>query len=151
MRRPWGDYPDTLLTFAGGLAIDLRRPLSPPLRQRLGELGLGRPFGVVTACNPLGSRLDDAANRRLTSLLGQRILAGYGEARPAQGGSPDGSHREPGWAVPAPLEEVKRLAADFLQNAVFWYDGERFSIVPVLGPGEPLPLPLPAPAESGGP
>ena len=145
MHRAWGAYPDTVVTFAGGLAIDLRRPLTPALRQRLAGLGLEGSFGIVTACNPLGGQLDEAANQRLTMLLGERLAAGNGRAIPAQGGSPDGTHREPGWAVPAPLDEVRRLAADFFQNAIFWFDGDRFFLVPVHAPGEPLPLPPPEP------
>lgn len=144
MHRPWGAYPETVITFPEtGLVVDLRRPVNPILRQRLGELGLSGRFGVVTACNPLGSEIGAAANRRLTALLGCRV-AGYAGARPAVGGSPDASHREPGWAIPAPFDEVRRLAADFLQNALFWFDGERFSIVPVHAAGDPLPLPAPS-------
>jgi hypothetical protein len=147
MHRAWGAYPETVLAFPeADLVVDLRRPLTPVLRQRLAAGGLGGPFGVVTACNPLGHQLDEPANRRLTTLLGSRI-AGYGQIRLAHGSSPDGSHREPGWAIAAPLDEVLRLASAFLQNAVFWYDGERFFIVPVHGAGEPTPLPA-APAQS---
>jgi hypothetical protein len=141
MHRPWGAYPETVITFPDtGLVVDLRRPVNPILRQRLGELGLRGPFGIVTACNPLGTEVDAAANRRLTTLLAFRA-AGYAGSRSAVGGSPDASHQEPGWAIPAPLDEVRRLAADFMQNALFWFDGERFSIVPVHGIGEVLPLP----------
>ena len=142
MRRPWGAYPETVITFPdSGLVVDLRRPVNPMLRQRLGEIGLSGSFGVVTACNPLGGQVDAAANRRLTTLLASRA-AGYAGSRPAVGGSPDGSHREPGWAIPAPLDELRRLAADFLQNALFWFDGEKFAIIPVHGAGEALPLPI---------
>lgn len=144
MHRPWGAYPETVITFPDtGLVVDLRRPVTPILRQRLGEVGLTGPFGIVTACNPLGAQIDAAANRRLTTLLGFRV-AGYAGARSAVGGSPDASHREPGWAIPAPLDQVRRLAADFLQNALFWFDGERFAIIPVHGTGEALPLPAPS-------
>ena len=143
MHRPWGAYPETVITFPDtGLVVDLRRPVTAILRQRLGEIGLSGRFGIVTACNPLGAPIDAAANRRLSALLGCRI-AGYEGSRSAIGGSPDSSHQEPGWAIPASLDQVRRLAADFLQNALFWFDGERFSIVPVHAPGETLPLPAP--------
>ncbi|MGQ0704162.1 MAG: DUF3293 domain-containing protein [Gemmatimonadales bacterium] len=142
MHRAWGSYPDTVLTFPDvDLVIDLRRPLSPAIRRRLAELGLGRPFAVITACNPLGTRLEERANRRLCAVLERQVSARYPGARPAQGGSPDGTHREPGWALPISLEEAKRLAGGFLQNAVFWYDGEKFQVVPVHAPFEALTLP----------
>lgn len=141
MHRPWGAYPETVITFPDtGLVVDLRRPVTPMLRQRLGQIGLAGPFGVVTACNPLGTQIGAVANRRLTTLLGCRV-AGYAGSRPAVGGSPDASHQEPGWAIPASLDQVRRLAADFLQNALFWFDGEKFSIVPVHGTADVLTLP----------
>jgi len=55
--------------------------------------------------------------------------------------SADGRHVGPGWAIPIPFEEAEMLAARFFQNALFWYDGDRFFIVPVLASGSPLPLP----------
>jgi len=143
MHRAWGAYPETVLTFPDAdLVVDLRRPLTPAIRRRLGEHGLSGPFAVVTACNPLGTHLDEAANRRLCQVLAMQVAARYPGARPVDGGSPDGTHREPGWAIPASLEEARRLAGEFLQNAVFWFDGERFSVVPVHSPGEPLALPV---------
>jgi hypothetical protein len=144
MQPAWGHYPDTILRFPQtGLSIDLRLPLSRSLRQQLGDLGLGGAFAVITACNPLGSRLDAAANRRLTSVLAALVRERYPAAPEAHGGSPDHQHEEPGWAIAIPLPEAQRLAAQFLQNAVFWFDGERFVIVPVLAPGPELPLPAP--------
>ena len=142
MHRAWGSYQDTVLTFPDAdLVLDLRRPLTPAIRRRLVELGLGGRFAVITACNPLGTRLDERANRRLCTVLERQVTARYPEARPAQGGSPDGTHREPGWAVPVSLEEARRLAGQFLQNAVFWYDGEKFQLVPVHAPFETVALP----------
>ncbi|HEV8612309.1 MAG TPA: DUF3293 domain-containing protein, partial [Gemmatimonadales bacterium] len=89
-----------------------------------------------------------AANRRLTSVLATLVREHYPSAPEAHGGSPDRRHEEPGWAIAVPLPEAQRLAAQFLQNAVFWFDGERFLIVPVLA-GEPtLSLPAPRPARS---
>lgn len=140
----WGRYPETVLRFPGhALELDLRVPLPPGTPARLAELGLGGRFGVVTACNPLGIDHDAAANRRLTAVLAGRMRERYPGAVPATGGSPDGRHTEPGWAVEAPREELRRLARSFLQNALFWFDGSGFLIVPVLRPGPELRLPAP--------
>lgn len=142
MDPSWSAYSDTHLRFPGaGLTIDLRRPLSPLATRTLAGMGLLRPFAVITACNPLGARLGAESNRRLGSVLTVLVRDRYPDARPADGGSPDGAHVEPGWAIPAPLEEARVLAARFLQNALFWFDGARFSIVPVQGEGPPLILP----------
>jgi hypothetical protein len=138
----WGTYPDTILRFPeAGLSIDLRRPLPPEALRALAELGLSGPFAVVTACEPYGVSLEESANSRLTTVLTAIVLDRYPGARLAHGTSPDGSHMERGWAIPAPLEDIKVLAARFFQNAVFWFEAGKFQIVPVLAPFPPLPLP----------
>jgi uncharacterized protein DUF3293 len=139
----WGTYPDTILRFPErGLSIDLRRAPSPHALHALIELGLPGPFAVITACEPLGRRLEEAANSRLTAVLTAVVLQRYPGARLAHGISPDGTHTERGWAIPAPIEEIRALAARFFQNAVFWFDAGWFYIVPVLALLPPLPLPV---------
>ena len=123
------------------MSIDLRRPVSPHALRALAELGIPGPFGVVTACDPMGVSLEESANSRLTAVLTALVLSRHPAARLAHGTSPDGTHVERGWAIPAPLDEVHALAARFFQNAVFWFDAGRFSIVPVLAPLPPLLLP----------
>lgn len=143
MHPVWGDYPDTVLQFPGaGLNIDLRQPVSPRSLQTLATAGLRGSFAVVTACDPLGGLLDTSANQRLSAVLTALVHDRYPGARPAQGISTDGAHIEPGWAIPAPLEEARGLAARFLQNSIFWFDGARFSIVPVSVAGPHLTLPV---------
>lgn len=136
----WGPYPETVLHFPD-LRVDLRRPVPPDLVQSLRRLGLAAPFAVVTASNPLGIPLDKSVNRWLAAVLNSVVRLRYPAALPADGGAPDGAHVEPGWAISAPLLDVRRLAAGFLQNALFWFDGESFSIEPVLAPGQAVALP----------
>ena len=142
MNAPWGRYAETTLRFPdSGLTLDLRVPLPSGTPARVAELGLQLPFAVITACNPLGVELDAAANRRLSAVLGNLVRERYPAAVRANGGSPDGRHEEEGWAIAVPLPVAERLAAEFLQNALFWYDGARCFILPVLGTGPVLPLP----------
>jgi len=142
VKTQWDRYAETTLRFPDtGLTLDLRLPLPATTPVRLGELKLVTPFAVVTACNPLGVELDAASNRRLTAVLGSLVRERYPAAIRANGGSPDGRHEEEGWALPVPLPVAERLAAEFLQNALFWYDGARCFILPVLGTGPVLPLP----------
>ena len=121
--------------------MDLRQPVSLEALRALADLGLPGPFAVVTACEPLGRPLEEAANNRLTAVLTALVLERYPGARLAHGASPDGAHVERGWAIPAPLDEIRGFAARFFQNAVFWFDAGCFSIVPVLAALPPLPLP----------
>ncbi len=142
MHAAWGPYPDTILQFPGAdLAIDLRRPVAPEALLALARDGLSGPFAVVTACNPLGHPLGERANHRLSAVLSAMVRQHHPGARPAHGGSSDGRHLEPGWAIPVPLDEARRLAARFFQNAVFWFDGTKFVIVPVLASGPQVSLP----------
>jgi len=138
----WSAYPDTILHFPEvDREVDLRRPLPPDARSAFGDLGLSGSSAVVTAHNPLGLTLSETSNRRLETLLAALVRTRYPGARPAHGRPAYGRHLERGWAIPIPLEEAEMLAARFFRNALFWYDGDRFFIVPVLASGPPLPLP----------
>jgi hypothetical protein len=139
---PWDSYGDTILRFPGaGLHLDLRHPVGEPERKELRRLGLSGTFSVVTACNPLGGVLEPSANRRLSAQLDSVVLRQWPDARRADGDAPDGTHSEAGWALSGPIEPARALAARFFQRALFWYDGDRFYIVPVLAPGPILSLP----------
>ena len=147
MHPAWGPYPDTVLQFSeAGLTVDLRRAISPQARTALAQLGLGRSFGVITACNPMGRFAGEPANSRLHAVLSAIVLLRYPGAVRADGQAASGTHREPGWALPISLEEMRELAARFFQNAVFWFEEGRFQIVPVLATLPPLPLPAGRPA-----
>jgi len=139
----WGPYPDTVLVLPeAGIEIDLRRPLTTTARRALADSGLGGPFAVVTACNPLGRSLESASNLRLAAVLTALVRDRHPPPRRVDGRSPDGRHIEPGWALSLPLEAAKAIAARFFQNALFWYDGERFHLVPVLAAGQRVALPV---------
>jgi len=145
---PWASYGNTIIRFAdAGLSLDLRHSVGEAERKELRRLGLSGTFSVVTACNPLGQILEPASNRRLAAQLAAVVGTHWPGAHRADGVSPDGGHREAGWALPGPLEPARELAARFFQRALFWYDGDHFHIVPVLAPG--LVLSLPGRPESG--
>jgi hypothetical protein len=138
----WGAYPDTVLHFPeADLAVDLRCPITPSARRGLAQLGLAGPFAVVTPCDPLGQPHDNSSNQRLMAVFQAVVRGSCPGARRADGASPDGSHVEPGWALPMPLQDATMLAARFFQNGLFWYEANRFRIVPVLAPLSTLELP----------
>lgn len=140
----WDAYRETVVRFPGaGLSVDLRRPLGEAERSGFGRLGLPGSFSIVTACNPLGRILEPEANRRLAAQLDAVVAWGWPGARRADGGSPDGRHVEPGWALPGSLDPGRAIAGRFLQRALFWYDGDRFFIVPVHPAGPAVALPPP--------
>jgi hypothetical protein len=142
MHSAWGPYPDTVLHFPDvGLAVDLRRSITPEIRAALSRLGFEGPFAIVTASNPGGRPLQPAENQRLARVLDRVVSQRFPTARRAHGAATSGLHLEPGWAIPAPLKTARDLAAQFSQDALFWYNGGQFLIVPVGAAGPVLPLP----------
>lgn len=139
---PWGAYPRTILRFGRDeLRIDLREQVPEAARGRLADLGLTAPFAVITACNPRGGTADpgdDAARdaRFTAELATQRMhrVRAIGEAA-------EGGHAEAGWALVVSREAAVAIARRWDQRALFWWDGLRFSIVPVLDEGAELALP----------
>lgn len=139
----WGRYPDTVCYFQGEteVMVDLREEVAPQIRKGLGALGLGEPFGVLTAYNPNGVDLADDENKsRAAELEAELRGVGY-RFVPVDCCSPDRAHCEYSLAVIAPKEAVVDMARRFEQIAIFWYDGSSFSLVGATSPGE-LELPL---------
>lgn len=139
----WDAYPHTILEFhaAQTVRIDLRRAVTTADQAALSAIGLNQPFAVLTAYNPTGQTIDEAANRRRTEALRQRLNDRGLLVIPTQGVSPDRRHQETGFAAAMPREEAAAIAKDFGQSAIFWWDGARFWIHPALISNPPRPLP----------
>lgn len=153
-------YPNTVLEIIDGPTIDLRKPLTAATRKALAKIGLAHPFAIITAENPCGEHVDDAGSVR-TELKGEtrnamrvrlfeeQLAERHLEFRIVDGVSPDGSYRERGCAVVIPRADAVAMARELDQLAIFWYDGERFWLVPVAIDEQPQPLPPdPPPTES---
>jgi hypothetical protein len=139
----WGSYPETVCYFQGNpeVMVDLREPVPPATRKGLAAMGLGEPFGILTAYNPRGVDLDDAENsRRADELEAELSSVGFRFVR-VDCCSPDRSHCECSAAVVAPMEKVLDMARRWEQIAIFWFDGAEFSIEGAISPGH-LKLPL---------
>jgi hypothetical protein len=148
-------YDETILELLGGPAnrIDLRRPIGDAERAALGDVGLDRPFGVLTAENPCGENEEDAPTDAETEARSERndrrlatLVATLGqESIPfvrVDGVAPDGSYRERCVAIPVDRDEALRLALRFDQLALFWFDGDAFWLLPAEAGGSPKRLPL---------
>ena len=148
-------YPETVLAFEGGPRIELRWRLDPEDRRALAALELGPTFAVLTAEEAGDEDGDDLSadamaerqreNVRRTLRL-EELLARQGIAfRRVSGSAPDGSHHERCVAVALGRKEAMRLAAERDQLALFWYDGERFSLWPGTAEERPEPPSSPVP------
>lgn len=126
--------------------IDLRREPAPGLAAELARLGLAGPFAVITAYDPAGAPAGEVeANLRRDRELAARLERLGIHAVRVDGRSPDGSHVEPGYGVPLPLEEACALARDFGQAAIFWWDGAAFWLVEAAVGGRVERLPRASP------
>lgn len=128
----WRHYAEAHLDAPGWPApIALARERSADERALLRALLPTPHFAVITAANPRGVRRDEAENaeahRRFLATLAAR---GHAHVR-CDGRSADGSHVEIGCAVSLSLAEALALAAELSQLAIYWFDGERVSLVAV--------------------
>jgi len=150
----WDAYRNTILEFEGPprLRVDLREPLDDRRRRALRELTQGTAFGVFTAENPAGENAEDAPtereeerrddrNERRTSRLEAELAASGVAFVAVDGVSPDGEYRERCVAARLPRAQSIALARRFEQLALFWFDGERFWLLPGLADKEGRPLP----------
>jgi hypothetical protein len=142
--QKWERFAETLLELHGStgtITVDLRRPLGVSMRERLAELGPLGEFAVVTAANPKGEQVSPAENEVRHERLRAAIVRDGAYFIRADGVSPDGSHRERGFAVWTSRQGGKRLAVEFEQLAFFLYDGDAFWIIGGLDAAEPVRLP----------
>jgi hypothetical protein len=137
----WDTYPETILEIQTSppVRVDLRAPLSAEMAPRLRGLGLGPTWGTVTAHNP-GGLVERAINEKREKELTAAVAALGAPFVAADGVSPDGTHREPGYAIGLDREGIVALACDFGQSAIFWFDGETFWIIPALVGDVPIRL-----------
>ena len=134
-------YASTVFEFEGLGTVDLREPVGARERALLAAAGLHGAFAVLSAFPAFGAARDEARGTLLTHRLRGLVGLHGVPALPLLARSPDGSHREP--SVAAAVDEATALAIArfFAQDALFWFDGERFSIR-WTGPRPTTPLPL---------
>jgi hypothetical protein len=137
----WDTYPDTILEIhtSPPLRVDLRAPVPAEMARLLRGLGLGPMWGTVTAHNP-GGLVERSLNEKREKELTAAVAALGVPFVAADGVSPDGTHREPGYAIGGDQEGVVALACEFGQSAIFWFDGATFWIVPALVGDAPIKL-----------
>jgi hypothetical protein len=139
----WPRYPETVLEFvtAPAVEIDLREIPSEDKIAALKAAGLDQPFAIMTAFDPRGEDLSQAANEKRKQELDERLQSSGYKFTHVDACSPDGSHCECSVAVVMPQERAIDLAREMGQVAIFWFDGKRFWILGALVETDPLMLP----------
>jgi hypothetical protein len=137
----WSSYPETVLDF-GDVMVDLRVPLEQPVKDGLAAMGLGQPFGILTAYNPRGvDKSPDENDRRMNELRAELTSAGH-RFFELDACSPDKSHCECSVALVADRSRVIEIAKRWEQIAIFWFDGDHFWIYGAISPADPKRLPI---------
>lgn len=143
-------YAKTLLAFTkwdkdgvSKCTVDVSQIVGPTQARWLRELGLGRSFAVITAWNPEGVVTSDSVNDAAHEALRDTLkLAAVNTSVACMGCSPDMSHSEPGLAVMVERDAAIELGRRFRQLAIFWYESEQFTIVPLKADCAAVPLPM---------
>lgn len=144
----WERYPNSILKFTDAETaregcVDLRRPVTAAERELFRALALNGSFAVLTADDPAGKDLDPGTNRRREAQLESELRArGIYYMRVAACAA-DESHCEQSVAAKLAQADAVALAGEFDQVAIFWFDGESFWIVGVIGDTDPIRLPRP--------
>lgn len=141
----WHRYPDTVLRFrtTPEVRVDLREPVSRDVLASMERIGLGGPFAVLTAHDPHGEDESAEVNARRAAQLDDRLQSAGARFVHVDACSPDGSHCEASVAAEIAQDSAARLAREFEQVAIFWFDGDKFWIVGALASADPVMLPRP--------
>jgi hypothetical protein len=139
----WTAYANTVLRIGGRrqIKIDLRQPLSDENRRVLTVLLPEKTFAIVTPFNPGGKRGHSWRNRWRYVRMRARLSSSALHFAPADGESPDGTHRERGFAIAMGRGDAATLARSHGQLALYWFDGEAFWIDDVRTTRPPQRLP----------
>jgi hypothetical protein len=135
----WSAYASTILLIGRSprIKVDLREPLSDEQRELLTNLGLGKSFAIVTPYDPRGERSPTWKNLVRYFAMRVWLTAHNLKSQPADGQSPDASHRERGFAIAMGRREAADLARSLEQLALYWFDCESFWIDGALAPRAP--------------
>lgn len=139
----WSVYENAILRIGrnGDLTVDLRQALADEVPGKLSALGIGTQFAVITAYNPGGRNLFALWNCWRTVRMRFALTARRTRFVAASGESPDGSHRERGFAAAMSRSDAAAMARQYGQLAIYWFDGERFWLDDAIASRTPKPLP----------
>lgn len=96
-----------------------------PLSKRL-------DFAVITAHNPEGKVLTEAANQKRDLLLQSELITKGYKNQPLWGCSADLKHKERSWAVVMDKPSATTLGIRLKQNAIFWVSHDELYLLPCL-------------------
>lgn len=137
----WRSYKLAVIDVGNGMVpVAERVAITGEAFQILEQHNLMPRFGVITACNPLGQAVDASTNEALSSQLRERLQQLRVRVVPCSAGAVNCSHREASFAVVMPLRSLTDLALEFRQSAIFWFEEDRFWLMPAAVQTQPVDL-----------
>jgi hypothetical protein len=137
----WASYAETILLVHGASPreVDLARPLGARERAVFLAAGLPGSFGLVTSDNPRGRNATPADNAERRARF--RSAPGMGgHLTRVDGLSRDRRRAEVGVALPWSMRAVRRLAREWDQSAIYWFDGTAMWVIGALTEAPPWRL-----------
>lgn len=98
-------------------------------RAELPHHGLPESFAIVTACNPDGITIPAAENEKRTAAFQKQLTKLGLEHFPVTGFAEKPPHEEPGFGIDCDLQQAYALGNAFVQEAIFWVNRGRVSLV----------------------
>ncbi|OOE98355.1 DUF3293 domain-containing protein [Salinivibrio sp. IB643] len=89
-------------------------------------------FAILTAFNPRSQPLSDNENYLRNERLAKAMTQAGLRYWPMNGGAPDGSWFEPGFAVAIASSDAVALAKTWEQNAIYWVENDTLWLLPAL-------------------
>ncbi|NMH65949.1 DUF3293 domain-containing protein [Shewanella salipaludis] len=97
-------------------------------------------FAIISAHNPLGTLLTPCQNRLLDRQLQSEIEKLHRPYRALVGAAADLTHMEKSWAVFIDRELAVELGRRFNQNAIYYVEQGRLSLLPCIAARDELKL-----------
>ncbi|WP_025673097.1 DUF3293 domain-containing protein [Salinivibrio socompensis] len=92
-------------------------------------------FAILTAFNPRSQPLSDNENHLRNKQLANAMMQAGIRYWPMNGGAPDGSWFEPGFAVAIASSDAVAMAKAWEQNAIYWVENDTLWLLPALMTG----------------
>jgi uncharacterized protein DUF3293 len=128
-------YYRTVLEFhieAELILVRVDQPIDAGVSHDLNVYCPGPGFVVLTAFNPRGIEVDPDENEARQDQLEVRLMEQRRQFVRCDGFDPDSDHRERGVAVHMERPDAHDMGVEFEQSAMYWFDGSRFWLVPIL-------------------
>ena len=87
-----------------------------------------KEFAIISAYATTGEKWSVERNQQADERLHQQLVEKGGWLRRVTGYAPDTGHNEPCWAVAVSLDEACDIGEEFLQDAIYYIEGDELYV-----------------------